>query len=301
MDITLELDTIYHERQKEKVGNKEKKPPVTGSNFSRPPQGSSLKRTHHKKNKKGKKFQVSKDKLHAALLNKDNKLVGSEKERRIKEGLCTYFGGKNPIETCFKKPQNKPGSSRGLPSKQGKAWVGIMMCSMWVAYLPSFASFYWDFLIIDSPKGEDLILGDYFLYHFNLIIYCRNGLINYYSNHKDYSGINSFTSNGLDTSVNNFSLVGELGTPSLPSSVHIPSIIPSQSLLQSRNEFFKEIKDFGEAFAISSLHLFQGDMNLPRLSFHAFLEDQWDEGEDPEEIEGSPTFLSLILEFILHG
>ncbi|MBW0461415.1 hypothetical protein O181_001130 [Austropuccinia psidii MF-1] len=38
MDITLELDTRCHERQKEKGGHQEKKPPITGSNFSRPPQ-----------------------------------------------------------------------------------------------------------------------------------------------------------------------------------------------------------------------------------------------------------------------
>ncbi|MBW0499211.1 hypothetical protein O181_038926 [Austropuccinia psidii MF-1] len=121
MDITLELDTRYHERQKEKGSHQEKKPPVTGSNSSRPPQDSSSKRPHHKKNKKCKKFQASKDKPHYALLNKDNQLISSEKERRIKEGLCTYFGGKHPVEKCFKRLQNKPGSSRGFPSKQGKA------------------------------------------------------------------------------------------------------------------------------------------------------------------------------------
>ncbi|MBW0528877.1 hypothetical protein O181_068592 [Austropuccinia psidii MF-1] len=113
MDITLELDTRYHERQKEKGIHQEKKPPVTGSKYSRPPEDSSSKRPQHKKNKKGKP--------HSALLNKDNKLIGSEKERRIKEGLCTYFGEKQQIEKCFKRPQNKPGSSRGFPSKQGKA------------------------------------------------------------------------------------------------------------------------------------------------------------------------------------
>ncbi|MBW0489484.1 hypothetical protein O181_029199 [Austropuccinia psidii MF-1] len=121
MDITLELDTRYHERQEEKGINQEKKPPVTGSNPSRPPHGSSSKRPQHKKNKKGKQFQASMEKLHSALLNKDSYLIGSEKERRIKEGLCTYCGGKHPIEKCFKRPQNKPGSSRGFPSKQGKA------------------------------------------------------------------------------------------------------------------------------------------------------------------------------------
>ncbi|MBW0549421.1 hypothetical protein O181_089136 [Austropuccinia psidii MF-1] len=121
-DCWTKLDTRYHERQKEKGGNKEKKPPVTGFNQSRNPQNSSSKRPHQKKNKKGKQFQFSKEKPHAALLNKDNKLIGSEKERRIKEGLCTYCGGKQPIKKCFKRPQKKSGSSsRGFPSNQGKA------------------------------------------------------------------------------------------------------------------------------------------------------------------------------------
>ncbi|MBW0589160.1 hypothetical protein O181_128875 [Austropuccinia psidii MF-1] len=121
MDITLELDTRYHEEQKEKGRHQEKKPPVTGFNYSRPPQDSSSKRPHHKKNKKGKQFQASKEKPHSAMLNKDNKLIDSEKGRRIKEGLCTYCGGKHPIEKCFKRPQNKPGSSRSFPSKQEKS------------------------------------------------------------------------------------------------------------------------------------------------------------------------------------
>ncbi|MBW0493920.1 hypothetical protein O181_033635 [Austropuccinia psidii MF-1] len=84
MDITLELDTRYHDRQKDKGSHQEKNPPVTGSNSSRPPQDSSSKRPHHKKQKKGKQFKASKDKPHSALLNKDNKLISSEKERRIK-------------------------------------------------------------------------------------------------------------------------------------------------------------------------------------------------------------------------
>ncbi|MBW0527253.1 hypothetical protein O181_066968 [Austropuccinia psidii MF-1] len=164
---------------------------------SLPPQNSSSKQPHQKKNKKGKQFQSSKDKAHAALLNKDNKLIGSEKERRIKEGLCT-------IKKCFKRPQNK------------------------------------------------------------------------------FNGIITSASNDFSTSVNSVALAGELKTPSLPSSVHIPSINPSQSLLPLRDEVCKEIKDVGKDVAISSLHLFQGDMDLPPLSFHASLEEQWDEEEDPE-------------------
>ncbi|MBW0554348.1 hypothetical protein O181_094063 [Austropuccinia psidii MF-1] len=83
MDITLKLDTRYNERQREKGGNKEKKPPVTGSNSSSPHQRSSSRMPQHK-NKNGNLSQASKDKPHAALLNKDNELIGSEKERRIK-------------------------------------------------------------------------------------------------------------------------------------------------------------------------------------------------------------------------
>ncbi|MBW0484863.1 hypothetical protein O181_024578 [Austropuccinia psidii MF-1] len=121
MDITLELDTRYHERQKERGSHPEKKPQISGSNFSKPPQSSSSKKPYHRKKKKGKNFQVSKDKPHAALLTKDNEFIGSEKERRIKEGLCTYCGGKHPIEKCFKSPENRQGSSRDFPSKKGKA------------------------------------------------------------------------------------------------------------------------------------------------------------------------------------
>ncbi|MBW0488334.1 hypothetical protein O181_028049 [Austropuccinia psidii MF-1] len=85
MNITLELDTRYHERQKEKGIHQEKKPPVTGSNSPRPPQDSFSQRTHHKKNKKGKQFQASKDKPHSALLNKDNKLEHLDEEEEPEE------------------------------------------------------------------------------------------------------------------------------------------------------------------------------------------------------------------------
>ncbi|MBW0500054.1 hypothetical protein O181_039769 [Austropuccinia psidii MF-1] len=97
MEINLKLDTRYHERQREKGSHQVKNPPVTGSNSSRPPQDSSSKRPHQKKNKKGRKSQMSGDKPHSSLLNKANKLIGSEKERRIKEGLCTCCGGNDPI------------------------------------------------------------------------------------------------------------------------------------------------------------------------------------------------------------
>ncbi|MBW0465419.1 hypothetical protein O181_005134 [Austropuccinia psidii MF-1] len=146
-------------------------------------------------------------------------------------------------------------------------------------------------IIPNSPKGEGLILGYYFLYHFNPIIDWKNVLITYHSSHKESSGIKSPASNALATAVSSVSMVGELKTPSLPISVHIPSIIPSQSLLESRDEVLKEIKDFLEDVAISSLHLFRWDMDLTTLSFHASLEEKWDEEEEPKEIE---TVLKIV-------
>ncbi|MBW0567882.1 hypothetical protein O181_107597, partial [Austropuccinia psidii MF-1] len=63
---------------------------------------------------------------------------------------------------------------------------------------------------------------------------------------KDSSDIISSTNNDFGTADNSVALVGELKTPSLPPSFHIPSIFPSQALLPSRDEVFKEIKDIGE-------------------------------------------------------
>ncbi|MBW0563057.1 hypothetical protein O181_102772 [Austropuccinia psidii MF-1] len=79
MDFTLKLDTRYHERQKEKGSHQEKKPPIIGSNFSKPPQSSSSKKPYNNKDKKGKNFQMSINMPQDTLLNKDNKLIGSEK------------------------------------------------------------------------------------------------------------------------------------------------------------------------------------------------------------------------------
>ncbi|MBW0574299.1 hypothetical protein O181_114014 [Austropuccinia psidii MF-1] len=114
MDVTLELDTWHHERQKEKSNNQEKKPEASKSNSS-PPQHSSSSSQKKKKN-----FQ-KRYKPHFSLFNKDFKLINSEKERRIKEGLCTYCGGKHSLESCFKMPQKKLAQSSGNFPSQGKA------------------------------------------------------------------------------------------------------------------------------------------------------------------------------------
>ncbi|MBW0477435.1 hypothetical protein O181_017150 [Austropuccinia psidii MF-1] len=114
MDITLELDTRYYERQNEKSHHQEKNPEASKSNSSHHQSSSS---SSHKKKKNFKK----RDKPHSSLLNKDFKLMNSEKERRIKEGLCTYCGGKHCLESYFQRPQNKLTQPAGKFTNQGKA------------------------------------------------------------------------------------------------------------------------------------------------------------------------------------
>ncbi|MBW0573634.1 hypothetical protein O181_113349 [Austropuccinia psidii MF-1] len=70
MDITLVLDTRYHERQNEKNHHQEKDPEASKSNSSHPQSSSSSSQ------KKKKNFQ-KRDKPHSSLLNKDFKLMNS--------------------------------------------------------------------------------------------------------------------------------------------------------------------------------------------------------------------------------
>ncbi|MBW0471625.1 hypothetical protein O181_011340 [Austropuccinia psidii MF-1] len=112
--------------------------------------------------------------------------------------------------------------------------------------LPSFPSFEWHFLVIDTPKGEDLILGFDYLNNFNPSIDWRQGLITFNADHKDYCDLSKSSSNDFSPSKLCASLVGDSRTPSFPSSVHIPSLNSHPSLLCSRDEVFKEIQDVGE-------------------------------------------------------
>ncbi|MBW0497907.1 hypothetical protein O181_037622 [Austropuccinia psidii MF-1] len=157
--------------------------------------------------------------------------------------------------------------------------------TIYMVELPSFPSFELQFLIIDTPKGEDLILGVDFLNHFNPSIDWKQGLITFNSDQKDYCDPSNSFSNDFSSSKSCAALVGASRTPSIPSAVHIPSLNSHQSLQTSRDEVFKEIQDVGEDNSVSSLQLFFGIMDLPPSSSHDSLEELWDEEEDPEEIE----------------
>ncbi|MBW0473495.1 hypothetical protein O181_013210 [Austropuccinia psidii MF-1] len=151
--------------------------------------------------------------------------------------------------------------------------------------IPFFPSFEWDFLVIDTSKGADLILGFDFLNHFNPSIDWRQGLITFNADHKDYNDPSNSFSNHFSSAKSCADLVGDFRTPSFPSSVHIYSFNFHQSLLSSRDEVFKETQDVGEDNSVASLHLFFGNMDLPPSSYHDSPEKLWDEEEEPEEIE----------------
>ncbi|MBW0544522.1 hypothetical protein O181_084237 [Austropuccinia psidii MF-1] len=151
--------------------------------------------------------------------------------------------------------------------------------------LPSSPSFEWDFLVIDTPKGEDLIWGFDFLNHLNTSIDWWQGLITFNANQKEYYDPYRSFSNDFSSGKSCAAWVGDSIAPSVQYSVHITSLNSHQSLLSSRDEVFKEIQDVGEHNSVSSLHLFFGNMDLPPSSYHYSLEELWDEEEEPEEIE----------------
>ncbi|MBW0491788.1 hypothetical protein O181_031503 [Austropuccinia psidii MF-1] len=147
--------------------------------------------------------------------------------------------------------------------------------------LPSFPSFEWDFLVIDTPKGEDLILGFDFRNHFNPSIDWRQALITFNSDHKDYSDPSKSSPNDFSSAKSCAALVGDSRTPSFPSSVHIPPINSRQSLPLSGKGVSKEIQDVVEDNSVSSLHLFFWNMDLPPSSYHDSLEELRNDEEEP--------------------
>ncbi|MBW0490064.1 hypothetical protein O181_029779 [Austropuccinia psidii MF-1] len=112
MDITMELDTREHERQKEKTHHQAKKPEDSKLNSSHTQSSSSA-------NRKKKNFQ-KRYKPHSSFLNEVLKLMNYERERIINKGLCTYCGGKNTLESCFKGSQNQLSQPSGKFPSQGK-------------------------------------------------------------------------------------------------------------------------------------------------------------------------------------
>ncbi|MBW0552884.1 hypothetical protein O181_092599 [Austropuccinia psidii MF-1] len=155
----------------------------------------------------------------------------------------------------------------------------------YIVELPSFPSSEWDFLVIDTPKGGDLILGFDFFNHFNPSIDWMQGLISFNSDHNNYYDPSKSFSNDFYSAKSCAALVRDSRTPSCSSSFHILLLNCHQSLLSSRNEVFKGIQDVGKDKSVSSFHPFFGNMDLPPSSYHDSLEEFWDEEEESEEVE----------------
>ncbi|MBW0531081.1 hypothetical protein O181_070796 [Austropuccinia psidii MF-1] len=71
--------------------------------------------------------------------------------------------------------------------------------TQYMVELPSFLSFEWDFLVIDTPKGEDPILGFDFLNNLNQSINWRQGLITFNAEHMDYYDPPKYFSNDFSS------------------------------------------------------------------------------------------------------
>ncbi|MBW0534000.1 hypothetical protein O181_073715 [Austropuccinia psidii MF-1] len=105
MDVSLEVDTRYHERQNEKSHHQQKKPEASKSNSSHPQNSSSSSQ------KKKKNFQ-KRDKPHSSLLNKDFKLKGCERERRSRRACVLVVVGSIVLSPVSK------GLKTSLPNRQ---------------------------------------------------------------------------------------------------------------------------------------------------------------------------------------
>ncbi|MBW0466378.1 hypothetical protein O181_006093 [Austropuccinia psidii MF-1] len=89
--------------------------------------------------------------------------------------------------------------------------------------LRSFPRFEWDFLVIDTPKGDSLILGFDFFNSFNQFIDWRQGSVTFNSDDKEYydpskSSSNNFLSSKSCAAIDVHLLFGNINLP--PSSFH---------------------------------------------------------------------------------
>ncbi|MBW0491809.1 hypothetical protein O181_031524 [Austropuccinia psidii MF-1] len=122
--------------------------------------------------------------------------------------------------------------------------------------LTSFASFDWDFLVIDTPKGEEPELEFDFFNHYNPSVDRRQGLIIFDADYKDYHNPSESSSNAFFSDKECASVV-----------------------------VFKQIQVVGEDNCVSSLNLSLENVDLPPSSYHFSVKEFWDGKEDPEEIE----------------
>ncbi|MBW0562116.1 hypothetical protein O181_101831 [Austropuccinia psidii MF-1] len=110
MDITLEIDKGYHERQNEKSHYQEKKPKASKSNSSHPQNSLS---SNHKKN-----FQKG-DKPHSSLLNQGFKLMNYEKTEESRRAYVPIVVGSIVLSLVSKDLKiSLPNCQANFPEKE---------------------------------------------------------------------------------------------------------------------------------------------------------------------------------------
>ncbi|MBW0512069.1 hypothetical protein O181_051784 [Austropuccinia psidii MF-1] len=128
MDITLELDTKYHERQREKSHHQEKKPEASKSNSSHPQNSSS---SSHKKKKNFQK----REKPHSSFLNKDfNPSI------HWKQWLITFSTDKKDYYDASHSFSNDFSSAKSCAALVGDSRTPSIPCSFHIPSLNSHQS-----------------------------------------------------------------------------------------------------------------------------------------------------------------
>ncbi|MBW0514737.1 hypothetical protein O181_054452 [Austropuccinia psidii MF-1] len=148
--------------------------------------------------------------------------------------------------------------------------------------LPSFPIFEWDFLVIDTTKEEDPILGFDFLNQFNPSIDWKQGLITFNADQKYYSDPSHSFSNDLSSANHAQAWLGILEYHHFHLlSIFLPLIaICHYYLLEMK--YSKKLKMLEK---IILYHPFVGNMVLPHSYYLDSLEELWNEEEEPEEVE----------------
>ncbi|MBW0478093.1 hypothetical protein O181_017808 [Austropuccinia psidii MF-1] len=113
----------------------------------------------------------------------------------------------------------------------------------------------------------------------------RQVLITFNPNFKEYSDYDIPLTNDLSTSTTCAAVVGNCRTLSLLAYVHIALMKSPHSLISSRDEVSKEIRNARKDRSMNSLHLFHGNVELLPLSYCDCTEEFWDEEEYPAEIK----------------
>ncbi|OAV85109.1 hypothetical protein PTTG_30783 [Puccinia triticina 1-1 BBBD Race 1] len=105
IDATLRIDVRFHERQKEKRRENNSHPAQSKKDNSSKPTTTNTGSTTSSSTAK----PTSKAAAEITKVLTDGHLQASEKERRLKAGLCLYCGGQHKFEDCAKRAARKSG------------------------------------------------------------------------------------------------------------------------------------------------------------------------------------------------